>query len=116
MSADSAEGKISRVYCMQGGWGLFNSTAVSKSKLCCEALVTLRIGFGMILCLALRRVCARVWLTHHCSLKEGVGEGGKGGGRVEGGGVGVERWRLVLRQVERNLSVHFLSTTSAHCT
>ena len=70
----------------------------------------------MIPCLALRRVCARVWLTHHCSLKEGVGEGGKGGGRVEGGGVGVERWRLVPRQVERNLSVHFLSTTSAHCT
>ena len=26
----------------------------------------------MILCLALRRACARVWLTHHCSLKEGV--------------------------------------------
>ena len=57
---------------MQGGWGLFNSTAVSKSKLCCEALVTLRIGFGMILCLALHKVCARVWLKHHCSLKEGV--------------------------------------------
>ena len=26
----------------------------------------------MILCLALRRDSARVWLTHHCSLKEGV--------------------------------------------
>ena len=50
------------------------------------------------------------------SERRGGGEGGKGGGRVEGGGVGVERWRLVPRQVERNLSVHFLSPTSAHCT